>query len=288
MGTVTKPGTQVQTRRMTDMDMFRRDVEKMREQFSTVLPASVNPERFERVLVTSVRTNMELLKKDRSSLIGSCMMAAQLGLLTDPFLGQAYLVPFGGKVQLIVGYRGLMQLARQSSEIKSFEVDTIHENDEVTLIGGDESKFTVIANWRDRGKVIGVYAIARFKNGGLQRTVMNVAEVNQIRDASMGKNSLPWTKHWGEMAKKTALRRLCKMLPLSAEVSTAIAVEDAVDMGSSVVINQDGDVVTDDMPDTVIDGEVSQHDNPLDERMTNVTPDKPQAGITQEEGGINF
>jgi recombination protein RecT len=53
----------------------------------------------------------------------------------------------------------------------------------------------------------------------VQREVMTVDEVEQVRNVSKAKNSGPWKDWWSEMAKKTCIRRLCKMLPSSVEMS---------------------------------------------------------------------
>ena len=67
----------------------------------------------------------KLLECTRESLLACIVQCAQLGLEPDGLLGQAYLIPFynGRKnryeCQLIVGYKGLLKLARQSAEISS-------------------------------------------------------------------------------------------------------------------------------------------------------------------------
>ena len=298
MRQITQPGNRqsANTQELTPFDSFRREINRMRTQFKNALPPHIDPARFERVVITAIQGNPDLLRYDRSSLLGSCMMAAQLGLLTDGFLGQAHLVPFKGRVQLIVGYKGLLQLVRQTNEIKSVDVDTIHENDDVTLVAGDESVFKVVADWRDRGPIIGVYAIAHFKNGGVQRAIMSVEEVNRIRDASKGANSGPWKSHWAEMAKKTVFRRLCKWLPLSVEAQQATAVEDAADAGTYVTLNQDGDVVpdtiTEDAPPTNVtplrEGVVTDDQEPIQSTDTGIPASVEQAEVgghsSQEDG----
>jgi recombination protein RecT len=233
MNQLAKPSSRGSGRTLKPIEEFRGALNRMDEQLVMALPRHVSVERFKRVVVTAVQQNPDLLKADRSSLFGACVTAAQLGLVTDGVLGQAYLVPYKGKVQLIPGYKGLLMLARQSGEISSIEVDTIHEFDEVDLIMGDESRLTIRPNWTSRGRIVGAYAIARFKDGGIQRALMTKEEIDRIRDASPSKNSPAWRNHYGEMAKKTVFRRLCKMLPLSTEAQTSLALEDAAEAGKA-------------------------------------------------------
>lgn len=211
---------------------------KMREQLSVALPNPKVLDRFNRNAITAISNNPDLLNADRRSLFASIMSAAQLGLMFDGFLGEGYLVTFKGKVQFIPGYRGLLKLARQSGEISSIDVDTIHEKDKVTLIAGDESRFNIEVDWRDRGEIIGAYAIAHFKDGGLQRAIMSLEEMERIRRAAFSGNSPAWKNHPGEMYKKTCFKRLSKMLPLSTEAQNALGMSDAADTGQ--IANLDG------------------------------------------------
>ena len=63
-----------------------------------------------------------------------------------------------------------------------------------------------------------VYAEAVMKSGEKQSAVMTKAEVEGIRNRSRAGKSGPWVTDFAEMAKKTVVRRLSKMLPLSSEI----------------------------------------------------------------------
>ncbi len=61
---------------------------------------------------------------------------------------------------------------------------------------------------------------------------MSIHEVEAIRKrASKGKRSSPWDTDFAEMAKKTVLRRLCKVLALSPQTQRAVALDDLADAG---------------------------------------------------------
>lgn len=242
MNQLAKPVSKGGGRALKPIEEFREGLNRMNEQLATALPRHVNVDRFKRIAVTAVQQNPDLLKADRRSLFEACVTAAQIGLVTDGVLGQAYLVPYKGKVQLIPGYKGLLTLVRQSGEISSIDVDTIHEHDEVEYVMGDESRLMIRPNWRERGAIIGAYAIAHFKDGGIQRALMTKAGIDKIRNASPGKNSPAWRDHYGEMAKKTVFRRLCKMLPLSTEAQAAVGVDEQAAAGRVARVD-DGIVV---------------------------------------------
>jgi len=250
MNQLAKPSGRSSGRALKPIEEFRGGLNRMDEQLVMALPRHVDVDRFKRIAVTAVQQNPDLLKADRSSLFGACVTAAQLGLVTDGVLGQAYLVPYKGKVQLIPGYKGLLALVRQSGEISSIDVDTIHENDRVEYVMGDDSRLTIRPNWTDRGAIIGAYAIARFKDGGIQRALMTKEEIEAIRKASPSANSPAWKNHFGEMAKKTVFRRLCKMLPLSTEAQAAAAIADQADAGKVAALDHGVVVIDESEPAT--------------------------------------
>src|SRR5262245_61624861 len=136
----------------------------MQEQLKSALPPHVTVEKFLRVAMTAIQQSPKLLEMERASLFASIVTSAQLGLLPDAQLGEAYFVPFKGKVQLIPGYRGLIKLARQG-DIGHVEAEIICANDSVDWVMGDHANFEVIVNWRDRGPLIAVYAMARYRDG---------------------------------------------------------------------------------------------------------------------------
>lgn len=57
---------------------------------------------------------------------------------------------------------------------------------------------------------------------------MSREQVEQVRAASRSKDKGPWVEWWGEMAKKTVLRRLMKRLPTSADLDDLIRRDDAL------------------------------------------------------------
>src|SRR5262245_40392277 len=137
---------------------------KMREQLQLPLPRQVDLDKFLRVAITAIQQNPDLLKQDRSSLYAAIMTAAQLGLLPDVQLGECYFIPRKGKVCCDPGYRGLIKLARQG-DIGHVEAELIYENDRTLYVLGDNSKLEIMVNWRDRGAMVGAYALAKYRDG---------------------------------------------------------------------------------------------------------------------------
>lgn len=197
---------------------------KSREQISKVLPMTMQSERFIRVALTTIRKNRKLQECNPLSVCSAVMQAAQLGLEFSDTLGQAYLVPYGNEATLLIGYRGLVELARRSGHIKKIESRVVYEGDFFDYELGIESKL-VHRPCGKTGNVVHFYAIAFLSDGSHQFEVMSKEQLDEHRDKFARKGSDAWGKSYEEMAKKTVVRRLLKLLPLSIDLADALELE---------------------------------------------------------------
>jgi recombination protein RecT len=205
-------------------------LEKAKPSISAVLPKHLTPERLLKVALSATARTPALLACTPASILLAVMQAAELGLEVGGLLGEAYFVPFKTTVQLIVGYRGLIKLARNSGQLRTIEASVVHENDKFEIEFGLENKLVhkpCLAG--APGETVCVYAIARYKDDAYQVEVMTRAEVDAIRARSQASAAGPWVTDYDEMAKKTVLRRLLKTGPLSPEVARALEHETAIE-----------------------------------------------------------
>ena len=152
---------------------------------------------------------------------GAVMQAVQLGL--EPgLLGHCYILPYKREATFIIGYKGMIDLARRSGHIQSIYAHAVHENDEFEYELGLHPKLEHKPSHGDRGAFIGAYAVAHFKDGGYQMEFMPKSEIEKRRKRSASANSSysPWSSDYEEMAKKTVVRYMFKYLPISIEVQT--------------------------------------------------------------------
>lgn len=209
---------------------------RSKEGLQQALPKHMTAERMIRVAMTVIQKTPKLMDCDKRSLIGAIVEASQLGLEPDGVLGHAYLVPYGNICQLIPGYKGLIDLSRRSGTIKTIEARIVYEKDEFDYSYGLNPKCEHRpSRLPDPGKAIYVYAIGHLLNGGVQYEVMTVREVEAIRSRSRASKNGPWVTDWEAMAKKTVLRRLCKLLPVSVETQRAIAIDERDDTATPLV-----------------------------------------------------
>jgi len=196
------------------------------------LPRHMTPERMLRIVMTEVRRIPKLQKCSVSSLFSAVVQCSLLGLEPGGSLGHAYLIPYGEECQFIIGYRGMLDLARRSGQVMSVSVHEVYSNDKFDYSFGLEEKLEHKPHEGDRGSFWGAYAIVRLKDGAYQFEVMAKNAIEKARNSSKAKNNGPWITHYDEMAKKTVLRRLFKYLPISIEFQNAIATDEAAEIGS--------------------------------------------------------
>ncbi len=204
----------------------------MKKQMERALPKHLNADRLLRISLSVIRTNPRLAECTQQSLAACIMGCAQLGLEPEPFLGQAYLVPFWNKhknayeAQLIPGYRGYISLARRSGEVQTVFAQVVHEGDYFHLrYGLDPNLEHEPADDEQRGEPTGAYVVFRYKDGSYSFDYMSYGEIERIRQRSKSPNEGPWKTDWAEMAKKSVIRRHVKLVPLSVEMNTAVAAE---------------------------------------------------------------
>ena len=219
-------------RRDPRVDRLNVLVSKSMPELEKAIPTSMKkhltPDRITKIIISATLRQPKLLDCEPASILRAAMTATSLGLECDGVLGGAYLVPYGKEAQFIIGYRGLIELARRSGNIVSIEAHIVRRGDAFRCRLGTEGSIEHEPDWEaaELGKMFCVYAVAKFKDGGHQFEVMTRAQIDAIRRSSKAGNFGPWKTHYDEMARKTAVRRLAKYLPLSVDVRQQIAQED--------------------------------------------------------------
>ena len=216
-------------------------IKSYEKEIAKALPNVITPERFARMATTAVTQTPALATCTPQSFIGAMLTAASLGLEPNTPLGQAYLIPYGNNCQFQLGYRGLIELAHRSGDIKSIEAHVVYANDEFDFEFGLEPRLKHKPAKKDRGDAVWVYAVYHTKDDGFGFEVMSVEDINRHRAKySKAKNS-PWDTAWDEMAKKTVIKKVLKYAPLKTEFMRAVASDETTT--DAVIENGDIDLV---------------------------------------------
>lgn len=235
------------------VDVLKNQLSRRADEFKMVLPAQIPVEKFQRVVATAAIQNPQLLNCDRQSFLLAAMKLAQDGLVPDG--REAALVPFKtwsrqtGEVWQVTPMPmvyGLRKKILQSGEVLSIETGVVYLADlqsghfiyEVGLEPPIRYRPNLLLPMEETtdDKIVAAYSIAKIKNefGGdpyWSVEVMRRAEIDKVRQASqtgaVGRKKRdgtpiqpkgPWVDWFGEMARKTVLRRHSKVLPMSSDI----------------------------------------------------------------------
>lgn len=217
-----------------------------------LLPDQAAADRFRRVSVQAIVKNPDLLECTPESVILSIFEAAAQGLEPTGAAGGAHLVPYNVNVgtkqspryekraQLIPDYRGVIRLVtKPPSDVQSLEARVVKEGDEFEYaLGLDPVVRHVpsLAPDRSARPTTHVYAIARLRDGSSIPDVEDRAGIERIRGRGSKRGFSPWDSDWDEMAKKTIIKRLAKVLPVRPEIRSILVREDELASGEPAVI----------------------------------------------------
>lgn len=198
--------------------------------------AAMDPRALVRMTLMAASREPKLMKCTRESVLRALLDAAELGIAPGGLQGRGYLVPRANKkvsppvleCHFDPGYRGLLDIARRSDEIKSIEAHVIYEGEVYELEYGTNSRLVHRPDLTlTGGKVVAAYAVAHFVKGGHQLVIVPRRDLDKVR--KLAADGGPWSTWYDEMAKKTALRRLCKVLPYEPKLERAVNIADAAD-----------------------------------------------------------
>src|SRR6185437_5144847 len=187
------------------------------------------------------------LECDRQSLFNAAMSAACLGLEVDGVTGQAYLIPFKGKAQLVIGYKGFNTLAARSGITITGNI--VRQGDEFDYQLGSAA-YVRHKPKSSKGAITHAWACAQSMDRPAVVEVLDYDELLAVKNRSPGakRSDSPWNDPvigFPAMCQKTAKRRLARSMPLNI-MQQAARLDEAVDeQGAPAWISPDKGVVID-------------------------------------------
>jgi recombination protein RecT len=197
------------------------------------LPEHLTGERMARIALTAFRRQPKLGQCDPRSVFAAVIQASQLGLEPD-MQGRAFLVPYGKECQFVPGWKGLLDLLHRSGQGTAW-TGVVYAGDEVDYVQGDTPRLSVKSGGEYRAeKITHAYAIGAPK--GSEYKIIELWPAERIvehrnRYNKMGDRHYSF-KHWEMYARKVVLLQVLKYMPASAELSKAIALNDAAEIGA--------------------------------------------------------
>jgi len=260
----------------------------MKKQMASVLPRHLTPEKMLRSALMAVVKSPILLECSQESFMRAVLEAGQLGLIPDSGIGEAYLVPFWNAkrnrrdVQLIPGYRGLVKLAIQSGNVTACYAYVVKEKDHFEHELGTSPKLVHKPAMGNRGKTVGAYAVAQLRDCLPVFVFLDIEEIEAVRARSQSAKSgySPWSTDFDRMAEKTAFKRLAKWVPLSPDVSHAVALDTDAELGQEQILDVDMEPI----PETPsVEQRIGKGDATAPPRSSDEPPAEPEPEQAQPE-----
>lgn len=204
---------------------------KMQEQIQRSLPPGVALDRFTAVTLAAFNHNPDLATSDRQSLYNAVIKAAQEGLLPD---GQdavlnvynTNVAPRGQAAKWVKKVQFQRMKMGVLKQFKKAGIDAysccVYENEKVELWNdetGEHIRHARLPFAKDKGEMIGSYAVAPLPNGKCKVATMDMEAIMKAKASSKsgdGDNA-PWNKWFDQMAEKSALHRLRRRVGLIDE-----------------------------------------------------------------------
>lgn len=236
------------------------------KRFEEVLGKRAN--QFTASILSLYNSEKMLQKAEPMSVISSAMIAATLDLPIDKNLGYAWVVPYAGKAQFQLGYKGYIQLALRTGQYRNINVIEVYEGELVKwnrLTEEIELDFDAKAS----DSVIGYTGYFELLNGFRKTVYWSKAEIEKHKQR-FSKSDFGWSKDWDAMAKKTVIRNMLnKWGILSIDMQKAFTDDEK----SPVEVGQVAE-------ENIIDGEFSEitgddHEETADPEPVPVTVEKP-------------
>lgn len=191
----------------------------------------------------AIHANQQLQKCNPNDIFKAVYNVAMIGLSLHPHKKEAYLTPryINGQASCVLmpSYIGMIKLAQETGAVNKIVAQPVYEGEKddfrIDIIDGKEHYHHKINPFCDRSdnKIIAIYAYAQLSDGTTQYELMNREQIEAIRDNSDGwkafkdgkAKSAIWNDHFGEMGRKTVIKRLFKYLPKINSEKLAKAIE---------------------------------------------------------------
>lgn len=185
------------------------------------MPEGFNKDRFVLNCITLIR-DMLKDKKKRDNLNGISADSIALCMIKGAFLGldflsgECYAIPYGGEIKFQTDYKGEIKICKKHSiqPIKDIFAKIVREGDDYDEgVEDGQQKLTFKPLPFSNKKIIGAFAIVTYMDGSMLYESMSTEEIEEVRqNYSKAKDSDAWKKSFGEMYRKTVIRRLSKYI----------------------------------------------------------------------------
>lgn len=205
-------------------------LEEMIDSKLNAVPKGFNKTRFIQNSLSVLSDTKDIEKCRPMSVVRSLVKGAYLNL--DFFRKECYVIVYNNNIgtkdkpewvkdaQFQTDYKGEIKLCKKYGRgIKDIYAKIVQEGDDLSIgIDSGLQRLNFTPKPFNNGEIKGAFAVIIFDNGIIKYDTMSVKDIEDVRkNYSKSADGPSWVKSWAEMAKKTVLRRLCKLEDLDFE-----------------------------------------------------------------------
>lgn len=269
-------------------------------QYSKNLVSTDRAKQFVTTLVLMAKDQPKLAICTPESIVAAMMACVHLDILPNTPEHLAYIIPYssqgGVKAQFQIGYRGMVELAYRSGQIKSIAAELVFPEDTFKVELGTKRKLVhkpdYSINRTKAERITHVYATAEMNNGNVLFEVLSMADLKKVQKTTKAHSTdSPWASWFDQMAKKTAIKRLLKYLPASRidnRLAYAAQYDSLAEVGK-LAVKEDGDIVEQEIAPTTNSPEIStplvpQHDTvSVNDKIAGMNDNVKVENMSEEE-----
>lgn len=200
--------------------------------FEGFMNSHVEPVLMMRAIADEINGLDDTRVSDKASVVRAAINTCVLGLVPGASLGHSHFVPFKGKVSLIVGYKGYIELAIRSGQLAIVHTPQVVLKGEQFRQWSDEQgnhfMHEIPAIERDITKpnIIGAYVAYTTVTNQHGFTWVPRSDIDQIKQQNV------WLSHFASMCLTVPVRRAAKFWRRTSELSRALRLADENEMDS--------------------------------------------------------
>lgn len=210
---------------MLDVKHFEHNLDKYKTAIFKLLANKygITADEFMIKTLNAIKKNPNLLKCSPSSLFGSILYFAEIGLPFNTPEGFGTILPFSNKGVLeatpIIGYKGIIEIAYRNPKMKSIKIQAVYDEDEFDFQYGTTEYLIHKPNLfpSPNKKLIAVYAIAKIEGIDPVFVVVNKPDLDKIEKLSKSNGAYSAYNNgldvFNIMQSKVAIKLLFKTLP---------------------------------------------------------------------------
>lgn len=206
-------------------------------------------------LLTLTNNNKLLANADPRTVLAAAATAASLDLPINPSLGKAWIVPYKGTAQFQIGYKGVIELAQRSGQMKFITMTPVYKGE---LQHWNRFNETYILGEKTDDEIVGYFAAFELVNGFKKASYWSKEEViKHAKRFSKSFGSGPWQTDFNAMACKTVLLSIMKTYaPVSIEMQRAFEADGEVgvfntESGETEYLDAEAEYINDEQGRTI-------------------------------------